>query len=487
MELSRRTFLGGAAASFFIGGCMTNRQPRKISPNAKVNVAIIGCGWIARFENVPKFLKDDRCRVTIACDMVKLAPDYYYGGKPKTGGMRDNAFEGGFDSKKGEFARDVCGSTVIKRMVDQHYKDTACREVFDWRDVIADPTVDAVCICTPDHWHAIIAIAAMRAGKHVFCQKPMSLSIAEGIAMTKVAKETGVTYQVGNQGRSNPDYIFTENLVLNGYCGKVYGGTVSLPGGDHWEGHGRSEARAPLPKWMTPEAWELWQGPAEHWEDNAFIPSIHEPTCWRFNKRTGNGMVTDFGAHEFDEIQRGLGTDVTGPVRVENVWSDLLPDDQIKVFSWAKHFSFDFVYADGRRVKVVQIDKTKGINRKTVWDTELGPIGVDGGKKVIPAKLAKFTWNDFRKTDKLVYKPKDNHWHEADFIDGILEQRQCCAPCEVGHRTISMAHIANAAIQLRVKDLGWDPVREVFTGPNAAAAMAKCYRSEYHNGWKLDV
>ena len=165
-------------------------------------------------------------------------------------------------------------------------------------------------------------------------------------------------------------------LALNGYGGKITGGLVSIPGGDHWVGHGRSEARTPLPKWMSPEAWNMWQGPAQHWENNAFIPSIHEPTCWRFNKRYGNGMVTDFGAHEFDEIQRGLGTDLSGPVRVENVKSDLLPDDQRTVFSWAKTFSFDFVYKNGVRINVVQIDKEHGIPRQTVWHTEKGDIGV---------------------------------------------------------------------------------------------------------------
>ena len=489
--MNRREFVAGALALPFMHGCKglfgpsatSVQPPRRISPNAKVNVGIIGCGVIAKGTNVPGFLKDPRCRVTVACDMVKVAPGYFYGAKPK-GAAKSDLFEG--DIQYGsKVPRDVCGSTIVKNMIDDHYGDKACREVFDWRDVVNDPTIDAVCICTPDHWHAIIAIAAMKAGKHVFCQKPMSLSIAEGKAMAKVAKETGVTFQTGNQGRSNPNYIFAEMLALNGYGGKITGGLVSIPGGDHWVGHGRSEERTPLPKWMSPEAWDLWQGPAQHWENNAFIPSIHEPTCWRFNKRYGNGMVTDFGAHEFDEIQRGLGTDLSGPVRVENVKSDLLPDDQRTVFSWAKTFSFDFVYANGVRINVVQIDKEHGIPRQTVWHTEKGDIGVKAGKVVVPDELKNFTWKDFKKTDTFIYKPQDDHWHEADFLDGILQERQCCAPCEVGHRTISMAHMANACIQLRLDGIGWDPVKEVFTGPHAAEAMAKCYASEYHNGWVL--
>ena len=487
IHCDRRAFIAGALATPFFGCCSCrNKPPRRVPANQKVNVGIIGCGAIAKWTNVPGFLKDPRCRITVVCDMVKVAPGYFYGEKPKDAAKAD--FLEGDIQCGAKVPSDVCGSTIIRNQVNAGYGDKDCREVFDWRDVVDDPTIDAVCICTPDHWHAIIAIAAMRAGKHVFCQKPMSLSIAEGKAMVKVAKETGVTFQTGNQARSSPDFIFAEMLALNGYGGKITGGLVSIPEGDHWVGHGRSEERAPLPKWMSPEAWEMWQGPAEHWENNAFIPSIHEPTCWRFNKRYGNGMVADFGAHEFDEIQRGLGTDLTGPVRVENMKSDLLPEDQCKVFSWAKTFSFDFVYANGVRINVVQINKEKGVPRQVIWHTEKGDIGVvkgGKGKIILPDELKNFTWKDFKKSDTFIYKPQNDHWHEADFIDGILQERQCCSPCEVGHRTISMAHVANACIRLRIDGIGWDPVKEVFTGPHADEAMAKCYSTEYHNGWEL--
>ncbi|MBP3406847.1 MAG: hypothetical protein J6N18_12150, partial [Kiritimatiellae bacterium] len=128
MNLSRRGFIGGIAAAsapFFVGGCKSGSlPPRRISPNAKVNVAIIGCGLIAKSTNVPGFLKDPRCRVTIACDIVKMAPNYFYG---KRGG---NFGAEGLTNKDGSVRRDVCGSTVIKNMVDKFYGDKACREVF---------------------------------------------------------------------------------------------------------------------------------------------------------------------------------------------------------------------------------------------------------------------------------------------------------------------------------------------------------------------
>ena len=485
MNISRRAFLGSSLASapFFIGGCQMKRSPRRIPANSKVNVAIIGCGVIAKFTNVPGFLKDPRCRVTVACDMVKIAPRYFY-----FGGKGRNYGEEGLATPGGDFRRDVCGSTVIKQMVDKHYGDSSCREVFDWREVIDDPTIDAVCVSTPDHWHAIIAIAAMKAGKHVFCQKPLSLSIEQGQEMVRVAKETGVTFQVGNQGRNDPGIRLAEEIVLNGYAGKVLGATVCIPGCSHWEGHGHSPARAPLPKYFSKEAWNLWQGPAEHWEGNAYIPCIHEPTCWRFNRRYGGGMIPDFGAHEFDELQRGLGMDYSGPVAVEDMKTDLASCTDRDVFSWAGEFDFKFVYASGLKVHVRTIDEAAGFRRQTIFHCEKGDVGQIEEKGVVPECLRNFRESDLTDRDKKLYRANAGHdgedFHEADFIDGILESRPCCSPCEVGHRTITMAHIANICEMLQVKDLGWDPVKEVFTGPHAAAAAALNHTS-YLNGWHL--
>ena len=294
MNTSRKEFIGGIAASFFIGGCATRVAPRKVVANEKVNVAIIGCGLIAKTTNLPGFLQDPRCRVTTVCDVVELAPDYFYGARGSGFGSE------GFATSDGSYRKDICGWRVLRDMVNKKYGDTYCRVVTDWREVIDDPTIDAVAICTPDHWHAIMAIAAMKAVKHVFCQKPMSLSIEEGRAMVRVAKETGVTFQVGNQGSTNPKFRLSEEIVLNGYAGAIKGATICIPAEDHWKGHGRSAARAPLPRYFTKEMWDMWQGPARHWEDDAYIPSIHDPTCWRFNNRYGGGMITDFGAHEFD-------------------------------------------------------------------------------------------------------------------------------------------------------------------------------------------
>ncbi len=485
MNISRRNFIGGASASLFVTGCVSaTKGPRKFAANEKVNVAIIGCGIIARFTNVPGFLKDKRCRVTTVCDMVKLAPDYFYGARGSNFGAE------GFSAGAKGYPRHVCGAVVVKDLVDKHYGDKACRMVFDWRDVIDDPSIDAVAICTPDHWHAIISIAAMKAGKHVFCQKPMTMTVAEGRAVADVAKATGMTFQVGNQGATNPEFRLAEEIALNGYAGKVKSATVCIPSNDHWAGHGRSTARLPLPKYFTKEAWDLWQGCALHWENNAYIPSIHDPTCWRFNDRYGSGMIADFGAHEFDQLQRGLGTQFTGPVAIENVKSDYATGTDREVFSWPDYYEFDIVYKNGVRAHVRKIDKAAGFPRQTIFHCEKGDVGSYNYKGKVPECLKNFKESDLKASDIKLYKPRHkdgSDYHETDFLDGVIEGSQLVAStAEMGHRTISIAHIANIAIRLQLSKLAWDPDKEVFTGAYADEANRFLTR-EYYNGFTLGV
>ena len=484
MNTSRRGFIGGAAASFFIGGCATKVAARKVAANAKINVGVIGCGLIAKTTNVPGFLQDPRCRITVVCDVVKIAPDYFYGGRNSNFGAE------GFANTDGSYRHDICGWQVVKEMVDKKYGDKSCRVTTDWREVVDDPTVDAVAICTPDHWHAIISIAAMKAGKHVFCQKPMSLSVEEGRAMVRVAKKTGVTFQVGNQGSTNPQFRLSEEIVLNGYEGKVKGATICIPACDHWRGHGRSAARAPLPKYFSKEAWDMWQGPALHWENDAYIPSIHDPTCWRFNNRYGGGMIPDFGAHEFDQLQRGLGTQFTGPVAIENMESDYATGSDRDVFSWPSEFKFDIVYGNGIRCHVRKIDEKAGWPRQTIFHCEKGDIGSCLFEGKVPDCLKNFKESDLTANDIKLYRPNDGHdrsrFHESDFIDGIYECRQVASTCEMGHRTIAIAHLANICARMQLKSLKWDPLVEKFVG--AYAEEANRYLAvEYHNGWELDA
>ena len=457
MKSTRRGFLGGAAtAPFFIGfprGLFAATGGRRPAAADRINLGVIGCGTMAH-SNVNAFLWDKRVRIAVACDPILEAAHYSYDGKARG------------------------GRKVIKEKVDKSYGNSDCRMTADWREVIDDPTIDAVQITCPDHWHALIAIAAMRKGKHVYCQKPMCLGVSEGIAMTRVAKESGVTFQVGSQHRSNSACRQGAELVASGYIGKCRRCTVGLPpwNGGMW-GTPKDRTRTKAPAYFDKGMWDLWQGPAAHWPDNAFIPGIHSPLAWRWNSRTGGGIITDWGAHWIDLLQWTLGTDRTGPVAIENMTTDL---DDDEVFDWAQNFDYDMVYTDGFVAHV----SSKARNGLT-FHGEKGDIYFFPGKLERPEFLAKWSEKkDLKDTDRRLYRAKDGHGHEMDFVDGIYENRPICTDCEIGHRSIAACHIANICERLRLKKLTWDPAAERFTGANADAAN-RLLEVPHSNGWKL--
>ena len=455
MKVTRKGFIGTGLLA--LGGCrlfnIGYAAPRRPKPSERVNLAVIGCGTQG-FANMGVFLQDKRVQITTVCDPVLSAGKYSY------------------RSEK------TCGRAPAKAYVDDFYKNKDCRMVADFREVLEDPSVDAVLIATPDHWHAIQSIRAMKAGKHVYCQKPMSLGVREGQEMVRVAKASGVTFQVGSQHRQDSSFRQAGELVASGYLGAVKSADVGLPGsnGGLW-GHGRDTSRQARPGYFTKEGWDMWLGPSRHWEDDAFIPAIHEPMCWRWNSRTGGGMITDWGAHWIDILQWTIGAERTGPVAVENMKTDLADDPYL---DWAGNYAFDLVYADGFRAHVTNAGRC-GIT----WHGEKGDIFVDWTKIERPDFLKKWREKtDLKPGDKRFYRAADGHSHESDFIDGIYENRPIATDCEIGHRSISACHIANICERLRLAKLTWDPRAESFTGAHAEEAN-RLLETPHLNGWTL--
>ena len=221
----------------------------------------------------------------------------------------------------------------------------------------------------------------------------------------------------------------------------------------------------------------MWQGPALHWEDNVFIPGIHGPMVWRWSDRTGNGALPDWGAHHIDILQWALGTELGGPVAIENVTSDIA-EVADEVFSWPSRFSFDVVYADGFRATVCDSD-TAGFNGLKFYAPK-GDLFVTRGKIKKPEHLANWKEEDLLASEKHLHKSRGSH--ESDFVDAIYDQSwQPACPCEIGHRSITISHLANSCIKTGVKSLKWDAAKE--TSDNAAVnARADIKR---YNGWKL--
>ena len=458
MKMTRRFFLGAAGACA-LGGCSTfnigRREPRRPAASERINLAVIGCGTMGR-GNMMAFLQDPRVQVTVVCDPVTAVNDHGY--------SPDH--------------RDWGGREPFRKVVDDWYKRPGCRMLTDWREIADDPTIDAVLITTPDHWHALIAIACMEKGKHVYCQKPMSLGVSEGQAMVRAAKRSGVTFQVGSQQRNASEFRIAAEWVRNGYLGDCRECWIGLPGtkNPQW-GYGTDRTPRRYPDYFaSKDLWTLWQGPAQHWPNDVFIPIIHQPMCWRYNSRTGGGMITDWGAHHVDILQWALGVERSGPVAIENFISDF---DGDPILDWAHHYSFDLVYANGFRAHVSD-SYANGLKFKG----EKGEVFVTRGKLERPEFLKK--WNekkDLLPHETRLYRAADGHNHESDFIDGIYENRPIATDCEIGHRSISACHIANICERLGLREAKWNPSAERFVGNDAANAMLEV---KHHNGWTLN-
>lgn len=464
MKSTRKEFLGMGALAAICSGCGTfnigKARGRRPTPSDTLNLAIIGCGPMGR-GNMGSFMKDPRVRVTHVCDPI------------------------GESKRHGYNARTPHGRDVFKRQVDDFYKTDVTKSIADFREVLADPSVDAVQISTGDYWHAIIAVDAMKAGKHVYCQKPMTLGISEGWAMIDAAKEHGITFQVGSQQRSAPEFRKAAEIIRNGLLGECRSCTIGLCYAHNdalKQNYTRDCTPSPVPDCFNPKSsmWDLYQGPAEHWENNAYIPAIHDPVCWRWSSRTGNGSIADWGAHHFDILQWALGMDHSGPVAIENVKTDIHdPAVTNRYLDQAKTYEFDIVYGNGFRAHVGDLG-TIGYNGLK-FHCEKGDLFVSRGKFEAPEAIRNWKESDLKGSDVRLYA--NDHaktCHEIDFVDAVYEGRQPACPVEVGHRSATICHLANIAARLGRKSVRWDPKAERVVGDAEANGMIFV---KHHNGW----
>jgi len=443
-NMSRRGFMAGAGSlvampAILSSGCVGTKFAKRPLPSEKINLGFIGYGTMAH-DNIGNFLNNENVQVVSVADPNKESGMYGYRAE-RSGG------------------RDPCVRRVNEFYADQ--KNTAykgCTGYNDFRDMLDKEDLDAVVISTPDHWHAIHAITAARKGLHIYGQKPMSLCIAEGQAMVKEVARNGVTFQVGSQQRSDNYFRMACEFVRNGRLGKIERIEVGLPGGHSV--YGKSEAdssKVALPKPPDYIDFDMWLGPAM---ERPFVPAIHNPLSWRNNLDYSGGMITDWGAHHFDIVQWALGKDASGPVLVENLKSDM--PDRKEIFNTAADYTFEYVYAEGTRVfvsnKFPNGIRFVGENGKEIFvargKLEMKP------KEMIREKLA----------DNEVHLYKSGQ-HERNFIECIYSGKPTITTCEIGHRSITIAHLANIGLRLGRKQVKWDPVNELFIDDAEANAL----------------
>ncbi len=411
-DLSRRHFLHAAAAGpLLLTGAA--RGERRKSPNDRINLGFIGVGTMGR-GHLGNFLSRPEVQVVAVCDVVDA--------------RRDSA----------------------RKMVEDRYaKDKGkgdfkgCPAVVDFRELLDRKDVDAVVIATPDHWHAILCVHAARAGKHIYCEKPLTRTIGEGRKVVEAARKHKIVFQTGSQQRSEYGNLFRKAVeyVRNGRIGKIKTVRVGVSG---------PAIACDLPEQAVPEgtAWDLWLGPAPKrgYSDVLCPRGVHGHfPAWRNYREYAGGGLADMGAHHFDIAQWALGMDGSGPVRIDPPAGKAT--DGLK-----------FTYANG-------IEMFHGGRGGCTFEGTDGTIYVDRGKlESQPATIleAALPEKGFR-----VYPSSD---HRKNWLECVRSGKDPICPAEVGHRSASVCCLGNIGYWLR-RPLRWDPEKERFVDDTEANGL----------------
>ena len=335
-----------------------------------------------------------------------------------------------------------------------------------YSEVLRRKDIDAVVIAVPDHAHAMIAIAACKAGKDVYLEKPMTFTIREGQELRKVVRETNRILGVGSQQRSSQEFQHAVKLVQDGALGRItkvnaYVGAPPTP---------YNLPKEPLPADLN---WDLWLGPlpeAIHYNNQLNPPISLDPPKdeefwggWRWYKEMGGGFTTDWGAHMFDIAQWGLGMDKSGPVEISPI------GDGTEFISWT--------YASGTVMTSEPFDEkmTKGVK---FWG-ENGWIEVARG--YFNASDPKFMPPESATAVEGPYETRVPH--QLNFIEAVKNRKDPVVPVEIGHSSCVVCTLGNIACELK-RTIRWDPATETFVGDTDGAAT-KLMHYDYRKPWKL--
>lgn len=331
----------------------------------------------------------------------------------------------------------------------------------DWRQLLQRKDLDAVVISVPDHWHALMTIEACRAGKDVYCEKPLTLFVTEGRKMVEVARQTGRVVQTGSQQRSDSRFRLACELARNGKLGKLHTILVGIPRPNH--------ATQAVPDSDPPPEldYDMWLGPAPWRPYN--VNRVHYN--FRFFWDYSGGQMTNFGAHHLDIAQWALGMDDSGPLAIEGTGTFPPQKELCEVTDTCR---VTFEYAGG--VKVVLGQQQPDIPDQVTLIGDRGRVHVTRSRITAdPPELLKI---ELGSSD---VRLDTNPNHYQNFLDCIRTRQRPVADVEIGHRTATVCHLGNIAIRMGRK-ITWDPVREQIVGDAEAAAMLS---RPYRAPWKL--
>ena len=447
-----KTSLGIAVASLCPG--TVPRAPGFESANERPTIGVIGCG--------------------VRWDKRVFVPDGRYGvGKefPKFG---DIVSVCDVDAQRLDRA-----SEVVKGWHGKAPDTTG-----DYRKIIDNPKIDVVHISTPDHWHAKIAIEAMLAGKDVYCEKPMTLTIEEGRAICDVCRKTGAIFQVGTQQRSSQQFIQAVAMIRDGRLGKLQRAECGLGG---------APTSPELPVAEPPKHldWNRWLGPtpAASYRFKPDAPNIikswsrsHYEFRWWYEY--SGGKLTDWGAHHVDIAVWGMGKTDTGPVRVDPVmvehpvkFVDGHPVEENR-YNTATKFNIKATFSDGMELSV-RHDADNGI----LFEGTAGRIFVNRGKLVgKPVEdLAKNPLPDGAL--EAVYKNRELTNHVANFFDSVASREEPISDVFSHHRALTTCHLAGIAARLG-RTIRWNADDERIVGDELAQSFVA---REQRRGFEIEM
>ena len=316
----------------------------------------------------------------------------------------------------------------------------------DYRELLARSDIDAVVVATPDHWHAKASIDAANAGIHVYCEKPISLTIAEGRRMVEAVQANGIAFQTGSQQRSNAQFPLACEIVRNGRIGQLTSIEVGV-----WPG----PFEPPVPTVPAPVTldWDMWLGPAP-------VVPYHPwraARTFRYFRDYAGGALADYGAHEIDIAQWGAGYDLSGPAKVRATGT--FPAGN--AFDAPTAFDVMYTYGNGVTVHLTTTDD--------LWFAQF--FGSDGWVKVTGAGIeaSRPEILEFQLGSGAI-KLAGEGGHYDNWFAAIAYGTPPVAHVEIGHRTASMCHLANIAIALG-RELTWDPDAESFIGDAEANGL----------------
>lgn len=342
----------------------------------------------------------------------------------------------------------------------------------DYRKVLDRKDVDAIVTATPEHWRSLICVNAALAGKHIYAEKPMSLTVSEGRLMVKAARKMKVTFQVGSMQRSMRENRIGCDFIQRGGLGKIQE-VVAANYESPW--------LAALPEDPIPAGldWDLWCGPTEPVPFNREIFTPRGNPGWLSFRPYSGGEMTGWGTHGLDQIQLALGMQETGPVEILVEGGALVPpcyekpEDRNRGNALCGEPRLSFTYANGIRVWLGKPDGTQSNRGGAIFYGEKGKMEIFRANLTSnPAEMAQ---------DLLKNSPIQGQSHTRNWLDCIRSGETPIDDCEFGHRTASLCHILNAARYLG-RSLKWDPAAEEFVGDAEANSFLS---REHRKGFEL--